>query len=118
MERYYEINLIDLIKEIGKILIWLGFITSVILAYFYYLKFRNKERSLLIEKGIDLTKIREKRKFPGFLIGITLLGLAIGGVIALLVGSLFNTSAIVMIPVLLLFGAIGVIVGHIFDQKK
>lgn len=110
MQTHYVTNPIEIIKEIGEILIWLGFIISVILAYFYYLKFRNKERSLLIEKGVDLTKI-EKRKFPGFLIGFTVLGIGIGFFLGFLIRFPIETMAIIL-------GGIGLIVGHILDKKN
>ena len=112
MQTHYVTNPIEIIKEIGEILIWLSFIISVILAYFYYLKFRNKERSLLIEKGVDLTKI-EKRKFPGFLIGFTLLGIGIGFFLGLSNLPIFPIEATTVI-----FGGIGLIVGHILDKKN
>lgn len=114
----YVTNPIEVIQEVGKILIWLGFFISVILVIFYYLKFRNKERSLLIEKNIDVSEIIKKRKFPGFLIGLTLLGIAIGGIVSVVVTMQAGLPLIFLIPIILLFGAIGVILGHILDKRR
>ena len=58
-------------------LVWLGFFAAVFLAWYFYLKARNKERMALIESGKDVSEIYSKQeikfKFPWLKLGIILL---------------------------------------------
>lgn len=121
-----------MVHNITEMLTWLGFYAAVFLAYFYFLRFRNKERMLLIEKGVDVSEIYKKRerKFSWFILGYTILGVGIGAVIGLSVLFVLLTNVddfrtmggevafLFVFVASLLFGAIGVIKGHTLEQKK
>ena len=117
-----------IISNIIEMITWLGFFCAIFFAYYYYLRFRNKERMALIEKSIDLSEIykKPKKSFPWFMIGFTLLGIGIGFVIAFSVGFILIETqdmdddflAPIFISASILFGAIGIIVGHSIEQKK
>ena len=103
---------------------WLGFFATIFLAYFYYLKFRNKERMLLIEKNVDIAEVYKKKdtRFPWFITGFSLMGLALGfmiGLISLLITSMNENGGIILAISFSVFcGAIGVIIGNIVEKKK
>lgn len=67
-------------------LIWLGFFAAVFLAWYFYLKARNKERMALIETGKDVTEIYSRQeikfRFPWLKLGIILTGFSFGFLIA------------------------------------
>ncbi len=115
------------IRSITEMLTWLGFFSAVFLSYYYYLRFRYKERILLIEKNVDVSEIYKKsdRHFPWYMIGFTLLGIGLGFVVALCIAYFISKSqsieeeivALIFISASILFGAIGMIVGHSLEQK-
>ena len=116
------------IRSFTEMITWLGFFSTVFFSYYYYLRFRNKERLLLIEKNVDISEIYKKseKRFPWYLIGFTLLGFGLGCVIASIIAYSLSQKqrihdeivASVFISSLLLFGALGIIIGHSFEQKK
>ena len=110
------------IKSITEMITWLGFFSAIFLAYYYFLRFRNQERKLLIEKDIDLSLIYKKREIniPWYIIGFALFGIGLGFIFTLLI-TLKLTGANptpFLITGGLLFGSIGILVGHRFEQKK
>ncbi|MFO7657990.1 MAG: hypothetical protein R6W78_13085 [Bacteroidales bacterium] len=122
-----------LVSNIAEMVTWLAFCSTVFLAYYYFLKFRNKERILLIEKNVDLSEIykgggrREKFEwhFPWYIIGYTLLGIGLGFIafsIAFLISQkqeLHEEIAIsILVSASIFFGALGIIIGHSIEQKK
>jgi amino acid transporter len=119
----------DLIRKLVEAVIWLGFFATVFFAYYYYLKFRNSEKMLLIEKGTDISEVYKKREthFPWFTLGYTILGCALGFALGL-IGLLYFRSVGLnpgndILPMLafsfmFLFGAIGLIVGSSIEKKK
>ena len=118
-----------LIREITSTITWLGFFCAVFFAYLYFLRFRNKERILLIEKNVDLSEIYKKRErhFSWYLLGYTILGLAFGLFVALLISYRMSIIqprldeeivALICVCLSILFGAVGIILGHSIEQKK
>lgn len=109
----------DYIEEITVALTWLGFFAAVFLAYYYYLKFRNQERMKLIEKNVDLSEIymqkTNHRDFPWYLVGFTLLGIGIAGVVFTLMN---YDDPIMLFAFVFIFGALGLIIGRSFEKKK
>ena len=103
---------------------WFGFFISFFLAYYFFLRFRNREIVLLIEKGIDVSEIYKKKKFPWFILGFTLLGVSIGVLVSILVFVYSldmredSEVSILILASVLLLGAIGVIVGNIVERKR
>ena len=65
---------------------WLGFFAAVFLAWYFYLKARNKERMALIESGKDVSEIYSKQeiklRFPWLKLGIIGTGMAFGFLVA------------------------------------
>ncbi len=116
------------IHQITTMVTWLGFFSTVVLTYYYYLRFRHKERITLIEKNVDLSDFYKKseRRFPWYILGFTLLGTALGFLIAFsvafIISQKLNTFMNMLSPIALgatiLFGALGLIIGHSIEQKK
>lgn len=105
---------------------WLGLFTAIVLAWYFYLKARNKERMALIEKGADVSQIYSRQevkiKFPWLKIGILITGIALG-VVAVAIFSLSIDSSKVRMdtgPFVLmggiLFGGISMIIAHFVDR--
>lgn len=105
---------------------WLGFFAAIFLSYFHYLKFRNQERRLLIEKGADLRELYKpsNNKFPWYVLGYTVFGSALGIFIGVfLFDFVCNISsdylALLITMSAFLLGAIGIIIGkNVEDMKK
>ena len=103
---------------------WLGFFATIFFAYYYYLKFRNKERMLLIEKNADIAEVYKKKdtQFPWFITGFSLMGLALGftiGFITLLITKMGEIEGLFLATSLsVLCGAIGIIIGNIIENKR
>ena len=119
----------DLIRKLFEAVIWLGFFATVFFAYYYYLKFRNSEKMLLIEKGTDISEVYKKREvhFPWFILGYTILGCSLGFALGLAIflylkqmQANFHNDILpfLSLPLMFLFGAIGLIVGNNIERKK
>ena len=117
-------------RLITEMIIKLGFFISVFFAFYYFLRFRNTERMSLIEKGVDVSEIFKKRDrvlIPWYLIGFLILGLGIGLFISSIIYYFIDTTfpdldyrilPLLIIGTSLLFGALGIILGHHLEQKK
>jgi hypothetical protein len=119
---------------ITTMFIWLGFFAAVFFAYYFYLTLQSKERTLLIEKGIDISefykknerlKFRFKFLFPWFTFGLMILGIGIGVVLDLYIRTctpnfFFEHSARHNEPFIIgsvtIFGALGLISGRLLDR--
>jgi hypothetical protein len=100
---------------------WLGFISTLFFAYYYYLKLRHKERILLIEKNADTSELYDRRKkcFSWHIFSFILLGISIGIFVGIILfieirGMDANnpTTIFLIISTVLLFSAIGIIIGN------
>ncbi len=110
-------------------LIWLGFFAAVFLAWYFYLKARNKERMALIEGGKDVSEIYSKQKiefrFPWLKLGIILTGFSFGFLVAFFPLEVLLSEIHVRVEkeplafgVVLLFTAISIIVAYFVDKPK
>ena len=117
------------VREITEMIIWLGFFCSVFFAFLYFLRFRNTERMSLIDKGVDVSEIFKKRyrPFPWFMIGFFILGLGFGLLVSSITYFIIDDRIpkldgrilpLLVLGTLLLFGALGIILGHHLEQKK
>ncbi len=112
---------------------YLGFFTAVFLSYYFYLKFKNKERMAIIEKGVDATELYKQtllvKKFPWQKIGILVLFLGLGFGFAFIFFIVppppfhkhhaFNdndTFQIILVFSLLIFGGLGLILTKLVDK--
>jgi hypothetical protein len=119
-----------IINHILQTLSWIGFFTACILSYYFYLRFRNKERMALIDKGVDVSEIFKSRdvsfKFPWLRLGILVLGIGLGILVAYLLidqlalpsrdQSYHQSVAIILTFSLLIFGGLGLILGNVFER--
>jgi len=104
---------------------WLGFFVAMFLSYFHYLKFRNQERILLIEKGVDVSELYKPKnnKFPWYVLGYTIFGSALGIFMGVFIFDYaFNIGSDYLILLItisaFLLGAVGIIVGKKVEDKK
>ncbi|MFO7851299.1 MAG: DUF6249 domain-containing protein [Bacteroidota bacterium] len=104
-------------------LAWLGFFAAITISWIFYLRFRNKERMALIEKGVDAPDAFKREKFPWLKIGIVIIGICLG--VALVVLSfMFQPElsrqffAILLILSGLFFGGIAMVIAHYVDRKR
>lgn len=117
-------------REFALALIWLGFFAALFLAWYFYIKARNKERISLIEQGKDVSDIYKKRefkfRFPLLKLGIIFLGFSMGWLIAViltetlvhkeLLGRRNNEPLIA--GIIFLFTAISILVAYFVDKPK
>ncbi len=116
------------LKYLFEALPWLGFFTTVILAWYFYLQARNKERMALIEKGTDVSEIYSKQevtfRFPWLKLGIIITGISIGLSLVVLLMILNPNDKILGDPGPLLlisgvlFGGIAMIIAHFADRPR
>ncbi len=113
-------------------LTFLGLFSAIFFAYYFYLKFRHKERTMLIEKDVDIADFYKKtdkqqkshRGFPWYLVGFTLFGIGLGiGLSQIFVFIVshrleFYSPGPIIVSLTMIFGALGIILGHSFERKK
>lgn len=116
-------------KDLMLALIWLGFFAAVFLAWFFYLKARNKERMALIDRDKDVSEIYAKReirfRFPWLKLGIIITGVALGGVLIFSLSTIpqvaemiMGTNGFLVFMTFMLFGGIGMIIAHYADKEN
>jgi len=115
----------DTVRYLSMSFNWLAFFTACFFAYYYFLKLRNRERMLLIEKNIDISEIykTKTRKFPWFILGFTILGASLGIIacIIILLLTQFDDPTggiLLLLTSALLMGSIGIIVGNIVEKRR
>ena len=111
-------------------LTWLGFFAAVFFAFYFYLRFRNKERMALIEKGVDVSEIYKKRdisfRFPWKMIAIMIIGIGTGLFFSYVFvenppppfkhSNIADEPEIIITFSLLIFGGIGILVGNLLER--
>lgn len=113
-------------------LIWLGFFAAVFLAWYFYLKARNKERMALIEGGKDVSEIFSRQeikfRFPWLKLGMLFTGVGFGLGLVMLFAAIYpgfrgsingnQTGPFLIIASMMLFGGLGVVIGYYLDKPK
>lgn len=106
-------------------LVWISFFAAVFLAWYFYLKARNKERLALIEKGVDVsefyTKSDLKFRFPWLKIGIIVTGISIGFALGLFIIADPNFSfeeGPVVLATSFFFGGVSIIIAYFVDKPQ
>lgn len=116
-----SMELVPIFGMLTGIIINLGFFAAVVLAIYYSVKARNKERMALIEKGVDISEIYKKKenRYGFFKFGVTLMGIGLG----LVFGVLFSKWGILpevasYFSMILLFGGMGILAANYLVSKK
>ena len=103
-----------------EIIVPLAVFASIVLIFYIFFSTRNKERLALIEKGLDSSIFRAKRKSsPVLKYGMFLVGLGIGiifGNIIAVYTQLEPTAA--FFSMILLFGGVSLIASHLIEKKE
>ncbi|TVQ68188.1 MAG: hypothetical protein EA360_00565 [Balneolaceae bacterium] len=111
-------------SEITFTIIFLAFLTAGFFAWFFTHKTREKERLLMIEKGMELPQEEAGRRFsfrfPWLKIGTVVTGLSLGVATAeFLIGfGIFSPGSGAQPVFMFLFGGIGMIIAHFADRDR
>ena len=116
-----SLELVPIFGMLTGIIINLGFFAAVILAIYYNVRARNKERMALIEKGVDISEIYKKKENPHgfFKFGVIVIGIGFGlvfGVVFSKVGIL--PDVVSYFSMILVFGGAGVLLANYLVAKK
>ncbi len=99
----------------------LGFFIAIVLTVKYVSAARNKEKMALIEKGVNISELYQKKDYRNFTLksGMFLVGIAIGLFIAYLLAAFTSINGVVAyFSMILLFGGISLIVFHWYNSKQ
>ncbi|MFC1561164.1 DUF6249 domain-containing protein [Candidatus Latescibacterota bacterium] len=106
--------------EIIPILASLIFFVLIAVLIFLYIMAKQKERIVLIEKGIDITKINSKKyvHYTNMRIGILLIALAIGLIVGYIFTSITNMNVYIIYAVsLLMCEGIGFLIYYYMNKN-
>jgi hypothetical protein len=118
---------LEYLKTIMESLVWIAFFTAVILSFYFYLRFRNKERIALIEKGGSnglLESWKPSFKFPWIKISMLLVGIGFGIFLYVFIRSItYDRFTLIdsfnLLPsFILLFGGLGIVFGIHIERKQ
>ena len=116
---------IVILQTILAAILFLLFMAGLFFAWFFSHRARVKERIMLIEKGIELSNLpksgQSRIRFPWFKIGIVITSIATGLMLAVFLMAIpfFDHLAVGLpIPLMFLFGGIGMILAHFLDKPK
>lgn len=102
-------------------IIFLAFLVAIFLAWYFTHKSRERERMLLIEKGLEVPEDNGgwnfSFSFPWLRLGVLITAIAVGLVIGGILNELTNMRADFTPIMMLLFGGIGMIVAHYVGKK-
>ena len=75
-----DMQIIPIMVMVTGIIATLGFFVAIVLSIKYVTASRIKEKMALIEKGVDLSKIYQKKDYRNFTLkrGVFLVGIAVG----------------------------------------
>lgn len=116
--------------DVMRAFVWLGFFAAIFLGWYYYLKARNKERMALIESGKDVSEIYSKQeirfRIPWLKIGLLVTGVGFGLCFILFLNVsvpdferlINNMEEAYFLSSMILFGGLGIILGHYLDKPK
>jgi hypothetical protein len=110
-------------------LTWISFFTAVLLSFYFYLKFRYKERIALIEKGVEsgglLESSKSPFKFPWIKLSMLSIGIGVGVILQVFINSISYANKFpligsdrLIVPFALIFGGLGAIFGNYLERKQ
>lgn len=107
-------------NQIVFTIIFLAFLTAGFLAWYFSHKSREKERMLLIEKGLEVPEQKNgwnfSFRFPWLKLGILITAIAVGLIIGITLNEITDNREFPPI-MMLLFGGIGMIIAHYVGKK-
>lgn len=112
---------IPIMGMITGIITTLGFFVAIVLTVKYVSAARNKEKMALIEKGVDLSEIYQKKDYRNATLksGMFLVGLAVGLFFGYFLTEISSINAVVSyFSMILLFGGASLIIFHWYNNKQ
>ena len=113
-------ELIPIVGMLTGIVITIGFFFAIVLSIKYITASKNKERMALIEKGVDISQIYQKKDFRNVTLksGMFLVGIAVGLFAAYFLTEISNINGVVAyFSMILLFGGVSLIGFHWYNNK-
>jgi len=103
-------------SQVTFTILFLAFLSAGFLAWYFSHKSREKERLMLIEKGVEVPEVERGVKFtfrfPWLKIGILITFIATGLIVGIIISEI-TTSRYPFEPIMmLLFGGLGMIMAH------
>lgn len=96
------------------------FIIVAFLTWVFIHRSKEKERLLLIEKDVDMSKLPESTsfsfRFPWLKIGIVITSTTIGMLIGVVIMETIGINEGIVPMIMFLFGGIGMIIAHYVDR--
>ncbi len=109
-------------SQITFTILFLAFLTTGFLAWYFSHKSREKERLMLIEKGLEVPDVERGIKFtfrfPWLKMGILITFIAIGLIVGIITSEMTATRAAFEPIMMLLFGGMGMILAHFAGRDK
>jgi hypothetical protein len=102
-------------------ILFLAFLTVAFLAWYFTHKTREKERLIMLEKGMELPDFAAgwqfNFRFPWLKMGLVIVGIGLGLLVGTIAENLTSFRGVPLEPVMmLLFGGIGMIIAHYADR--
>lgn len=103
-------------------IIFLAFLTAGFLAWYFTHQAREKERLMLIEKGIEVPDKESgfsfTFRFPWLKLGILITAISAGILTGIVVETLVDFRGEIIPVLMLFFGGIGMIIAHYAGKKQ
>ena len=112
---------IPIMGMITGIIMTLGFFIAIVLSIKYVTAAKNKEKMALIDKGVDLSEIYQKKDYRNATLkgGMFLVGIALGLFIGYFMTEITNINLVVSyFSMILLFGGASLIIFHWSNSKQ
>ena len=112
---------IPIMGMITGIIITLGFFVAIALSVKYVSAARNKEKMALIDKGVDMSEIYQKKDYRNATLksGMFLVGVALGLFVGYFLTEISSINAVVSyFSMILLFGGASLIIFHWYNNKQ
>ena len=101
-------------------IIFLAFLVAIFLAWYFTHKSREKERMLLIEKGLEVPEDKGgwnfSFRFPWLKLGVLITAISVGLIIGIILNEITGERQFPPV-MMLLFGGIGMIIAHYVGKK-
>jgi len=115
----------NIVTSIAVAITFISAFAGIFLAWFFYLKAKQKERLALIEKaseGIDAAKLfarpKNQFRFPWLKLGILLFSITLGVAIGLIFANTTRMHEDYTPLFGFMFGGLGMIAAHFADKKE